>query len=324
MSQDCKHGVDYSQDAENNLNSSTFERCPHDKENPYVMINRDLTRNADISFQARGFLFYLLSNKEGWVINRSYIIQTQKIGKDKLKSLVDELILEGHISHERFNDAKGHRRSKYLVSEYPRYKEENAKKQKDESKEENPRAENPPKETPHKVNPSTKKEQQEKNLSSKEDINKEEESNARSKSSLATPSSIQFNKKLKILENISIEQMKVLYPNTDIELEIKKMQQWLIDNPKKQKKNYDRFVANWISSAERDASKSKAKPASNQDKNSLFVEECRQDSPEAFSSIRVFGKYVVNEETKSDLFLGIDPETFKAAFLKLAGVRENG
>ncbi len=111
------------QDAENNLNCPTFEQYPHDAEHPYVIINRDLTRNALISFEARGFLYYLLSHSKGWVINRSYIIRSQNIKEHSLKKIIDELIHIGHVKMERYVAEKGYRRVKYLVSEYPRFKE---------------------------------------------------------------------------------------------------------------------------------------------------------------------------------------------------------
>lgn len=306
MSEYTTHPSINQQLPENNLTENTFVRCPHDKENPYVMINRNLTRNSDLSFQARGFLFYLLSNIDSWSINREYIMRTQNVGKDKLKSMIDELIEAGYISMQRITTREGHRPVKYLVSEFPRFKENI------------PQAENPHVENAHVGNPGTKEVTKE-----KERI-KEEERNARSEGSLAKTASIQFNKKTNILEDIPIEELKILYPNIDIPLQIKKMEKWLIENPKKQKKNYNRFVSNWLSTEAKETIHSKSPSLSHQHKNSLFVEECRQDSPEAFLSIRVFGKFVVNQDTKQDLFLGIDPATFSTAFLKLAGVEENG
>lgn len=102
---------------------STFERCPHDRENPYVMINRDLTRNVNLSFQARGFILYLLAHADGWKINRKFIMKSQNIGKDKLKSIVDELVKEGFMKMESERLQNGTFSIKYLVSEFPRFKE---------------------------------------------------------------------------------------------------------------------------------------------------------------------------------------------------------
>lgn len=40
---------------------------------------------------------------------------------------------------------------------------------------------------------------------------------------------------------------KTTYPACNIEAELRKMADWLISNPKKRKKNYRRFITNWLS-----------------------------------------------------------------------------
>jgi len=57
------------------------------------------------------------------------------------------------------------------------------------------------------------------------------------------------------------------YPNKDIETEIKKMELWLIDNPKRQKKNYGSFIMNWLNN-----SKSKNNNSGESEKNNFFDE----------------------------------------------------
>ena len=86
------------QDRENTLMEvSSVQRCPHDRENPYVQINRDLLRNSHLSFAARGLLAYLLSFDGKWSFTKSHICKTQNIGKDALSTLFKELEKEGHI-----------------------------------------------------------------------------------------------------------------------------------------------------------------------------------------------------------------------------------
>lgn len=63
-------------------------------------------------------------------------------------------------------------------------------------------------------------------------------------------SKITFNFQIKKWENITnedIEIWKEAYPACDIELELKRMRAWLIDNPQKKKKNYRRFIGSWLS-----------------------------------------------------------------------------
>ena len=51
------------------------------------------------------------------------------------------------------------------------------------------------------------------------------------------------------------------YPASDIDQEISKMREWLLGNPSKKKKNYRRFITNWLSRAqEKGGSKREAMP----------------------------------------------------------------
>lgn len=50
--------------------------------------------------------------------------------------------------------------------------------------------------------------------------------------------------------NITVEDKsgwKAAYPACDIELELYKMREWLLANPERKKKNYRRFIVNWLS-----------------------------------------------------------------------------
>lgn len=55
------------------------------------------------------------------------------------------------------------------------------------------------------------------------------------------------NKKWENIEQDDITQWREAYPACDIELELKQMKEWLLSNPDKKKKNYRRFITNWLS-----------------------------------------------------------------------------
>lgn len=60
---------------------------------------------------------------------------------------------------------------------------------------------------------------------------------------------IHFNFESRKWENIKIEDKSgwlAAYPACDIELELYKMREWLLANPDKRKKNYRRFIVNWL------------------------------------------------------------------------------
>lgn len=109
---------------EENINlSPTFERCPHDKENPYAQISRELIRDETISFACRGLLIYLLSMKDGWKISAKQIINHCKgqYGRNAVYGLIKEGVEAGYIKIEKFK-VGNLLRLKYYVSESSKFK----------------------------------------------------------------------------------------------------------------------------------------------------------------------------------------------------------
>jgi hypothetical protein len=61
---------------------------------------------------------------------------------------------------------------------------------------------------------------------------------------------INFSIETRSWENITDEDVSIwekAYPAVDITQELSKMADWLISNPEKKKKNYRRFITNWLS-----------------------------------------------------------------------------
>ncbi len=62
-------------------------------------------------------------------------------------------------------------------------------------------------------------------------------------------SEITFSKQTLKFENIpeeKLEKWKETFPFVNVEIELKKMEAWLTANPKRRKKNYERFIVNWL------------------------------------------------------------------------------
>lgn len=78
-----------------------FQRCPHDAEHPYSMISNEMIRDRSISPKAKGVLLYLLHLPKGWKIYHTQLLYALNIGKDYLKSAIDELMKEGYIKRTR-------------------------------------------------------------------------------------------------------------------------------------------------------------------------------------------------------------------------------
>ena len=83
-------------DQEKKLNN-TIQRCPHDKENPYVMSNKLSIQDKSLSWGATGLLIYLLSLKKDWIVHKDELSNRKKNGRDATRTYFDELIEKRYI-----------------------------------------------------------------------------------------------------------------------------------------------------------------------------------------------------------------------------------
>jgi hypothetical protein len=100
---------------------STFQRCPHDRENPYSQISRELIRDPNVSPQAKWLIIYLLSHQEGFNISMPYILKNQKISKNRMYSMIDQCLEAGYLKRTEYL-FEGRKRFKYFISETPKFK----------------------------------------------------------------------------------------------------------------------------------------------------------------------------------------------------------
>lgn len=101
--------------------NSYIERSPHDRENPYSQINNALIRDNSISYQCRGFLIHLLSNKKDWKISVVAIAYEQGMSKKAVYKIITEAIEAGYILRIEYLE-NGLKRYRYQVSEEKRFK----------------------------------------------------------------------------------------------------------------------------------------------------------------------------------------------------------
>ena len=86
----------------------------------------------------------------------------------------------------------------------------------------------------------------------KEKNNKEKE-NIKEKAANQLLTKISFNREIFKFENIpkgKLIKWKEVYAVLDVENEIKKMEVWIAANPERNKKNWERFITNWLGRAE--------------------------------------------------------------------------
>lgn len=98
----------------------TIKRSPHDKENPFVQINRQLLRLPDsiLSLEARGALCYFLSFCDGWVFHPEKVKKDLKISDKRYRRIVNELRETGYFLRSYYL-VKNMKRYEYFFSEFP-------------------------------------------------------------------------------------------------------------------------------------------------------------------------------------------------------------
>jgi hypothetical protein len=86
---------------------ATIFRIAKTKENPYVMIDKRIIDNKDLSFKAKGILTYLLSRPNGWEVNLEDLSNRGTDGLAAVKSGVKELKDAGYLRHSGIRKASG-------------------------------------------------------------------------------------------------------------------------------------------------------------------------------------------------------------------------
>jgi hypothetical protein len=90
----------------------------HRKER-FTSVSNDIINNKEMSWEARGLLIYLLSKPPGWVIRNADLIKQSPAGRDKITSIVHELVKHGHIFRWQTRDSDGRIEWKSEIFETP-------------------------------------------------------------------------------------------------------------------------------------------------------------------------------------------------------------
>lgn len=97
-----------------------FYRVSKNKENPYVIVNKNFINDESISWKAKGILLYLLSKPDDWRVYETDIVKHSTDGRDSVRSAIRELIKAGYIMREKVRNEKGRIvGSNYVVFEVP-------------------------------------------------------------------------------------------------------------------------------------------------------------------------------------------------------------
>lgn len=98
-----------------------FQRSPHNKENPYAQISRELIRNEKLSPNCRWMLIYFLSMRDDFKINVKQVWNHVKefLGRDQIYKIIDEACQSGYMKKEDRYVGNLKRGCIYYISEDP-------------------------------------------------------------------------------------------------------------------------------------------------------------------------------------------------------------
>jgi hypothetical protein len=100
------------------MNEPTFQRCAHDRKNPYAQISREMFHDKSISPKAKGVLGYLLTLPSDWQIYHSQLQDALNVGEDYINSAMDELITQGYADRTREKVKGMFQPYKYTIREF--------------------------------------------------------------------------------------------------------------------------------------------------------------------------------------------------------------
>jgi len=79
----------------------------HKRENPYAQIDKDILRNKNLSWKAKGLLAYLLSLPHDWKVHLNEVVKHSTDGATSTRSAFKELRESGYIRKVSTRDDKG-------------------------------------------------------------------------------------------------------------------------------------------------------------------------------------------------------------------------
>ena len=103
----------------------SYKKSPRAKK--YVtIIAQDFYQKSNLSVEAMGTMGYLMSLPDDWVVHNNHLQKALKLGRDKLRRILKELIDKGYMKRTRLQNEKGNMigwTTEY--SDIPEFKENN-------------------------------------------------------------------------------------------------------------------------------------------------------------------------------------------------------
>ncbi len=97
-------------------------RTSHNRENPYVMLNKSALEDPFLSWAAKGLWAYLMSRSDDWNVSVTHLssIYSEKGGGERaIYSLLNELIEIGYCERIKVHGGKGQfQKTEYVIKEF--------------------------------------------------------------------------------------------------------------------------------------------------------------------------------------------------------------
>lgn len=89
------------------MTDKTIFRRAKDRENPYVMIDKEIFQDRALSWKAKGLLGYLLSRPDDWIVRMTDLAKQSTDGMASVRTAVKELEDAGYMVRRREQDDEG-------------------------------------------------------------------------------------------------------------------------------------------------------------------------------------------------------------------------
>lgn len=100
----------------------------HDKSNPYVIINKTIINDKNLSWKAKGIFMYAFSKPDDWTFYAKDIINHGTDGRESVNSGLKELEDHGYLVRQEIRNEKGqYDGTDWLIYELPQTQELNKK-----------------------------------------------------------------------------------------------------------------------------------------------------------------------------------------------------
>lgn len=96
-------------------------RTSHDKNRPYVILNKQALEDPDLSWEAKGLWAYLMSRPDDWTVSVEHLCKIYKMrggGRDSIYKILNELIKHGYCTRVQEQGVNGKfEKYEYIISE---------------------------------------------------------------------------------------------------------------------------------------------------------------------------------------------------------------